>query len=284
VSVTGVALITAAVVVLTNHPVVHDTFAQVPYFGQPAPEVLSTRELRFAVVTTLAVTLASAWPLFKPRPRRILDTILHTQKQVLLAMTGLAALGYFNYTYRLPRTTLMLTTLTLLFVLPSFMITVRRPERSTQRAIVVGDDREAVRSLVAAAPVPVVGYVAPSTALDERTARVSADGGATKFVGVEYLGGLGRLEEVLVAEDVDTALLGFTRADREEFFGTLERCHDHGVTALVNEDHVSQVLSRGHAGERLREVDLEPLDWQDRLVKRLFDIGFAGTALLVLSP
>jgi len=284
VSVFGTALIVTVAVAVTNHPVVHDAFAEVPYFGRPAPEVLPADQLRFVTATTLAVVLASAWPLFKPRPRRILDTILLAQKRVLLAMIGLAALGYFNYTYRLPRTTLMLTTLALLIALPPFMIAVRRPERSSQRAVVVGDDREAMGPLVAAAPVPVVGYVAPPAAVGESPARVSADGGATEFAGLEHLGGLARLEEVLVAEDIDTALLGFSHADREEFFGALERCHDHGVTALVHEDHASQVLGGAPAGPELREVDLEPLDWQDRLVKRLFDIAFSGAALLVLSP
>jgi len=284
VSATGAALITALAVVVTNHPVVHNSFAQVPYFGQPAPEVLSTDELRFVTATTLVVMLASAWPLFKPRPRRVLDTLLFTQKRVLLAMVGLAALGYFNYTYRLPRTTLMLTTLTLLLALPAFMTLVRRPKRSSQRAVVVGDNRETMRSLLAAAPVPVAGYVAPPAATESHTARVSADGGTAEVTGLDHLGGLARLEEVLVAEDIDTALLGFSRADREEFFGALERCHDHGVTAFVHENHASQVLRGECTDEHLCEVNLEPLDWQDRLIKRLFDIAFAGTALLVLSP
>jgi lipopolysaccharide/colanic/teichoic acid biosynthesis glycosyltransferase len=284
VSATGAALITALAVVVTNHPVVHNSFAQVPYFGQPAPEVLSTDELRFVTATTLVVVLASAWPLFKPRPRRVLDTLLFTQKRVLLAMVGLAALGYFNYTYRLPRTTLMLTTLTLLLALPAFMTLVRRPERSSQRAVVVGDNRETMRSLLAAAPVPVAGYVAPPAATESRTARVSADGGTAEVTGLDHLGGLARLEEVLVAEDIDTALLGFSRADREEFFGALERCHDYGVTAFVHENHASQVLRGECTDEHLREVNLEPLDWQDRLIKRRCDIAFAGTALLVLSP
>jgi lipopolysaccharide/colanic/teichoic acid biosynthesis glycosyltransferase len=178
----------------------------------------------------------------------------------------------------------MLTTLTLLLALPAFMTLVRRPKRSSQRAVVVGDNRETMRSLLAAAPVPVAGYVAPPAATESHTARVSADGGTAEVTGLDHLGGLARLEEVLVAEDIDTALLGFSRADREEFFGALERCHDHGVTAFVHENHASQVLRGECTDEHLCEVNLEPLDWQDRLIKRLFDIAFAGTALLVLSP
>jgi len=32
------------------------------------------------------------------------------------------------------------------------------------------------------------------------------------------------------------------------------------------------------------EVDLEPWDWQDHIIKRTFDVAFAGVTLLVLSP
>ena len=283
-SVTGTAGIVTATVAATNHPVVHDTFAEVPYFGRPAPEVLPAGELWFAIATTLVVVLASAWPLFKPQPRRILDTILLTQKRVLLAMVGLATLGYFNYTYRLPRTTLMLTTLVLVVALPAFTTAIRRPRGDRTRAVIVGDDLDAMRALVDAAEIPVVGYVAPPAVVGERPPRISADGGVAELDGLEHLGGLARLEDILVAEDIDTALLGFGQTDREEFFGALERCHDHGVTALVHRTHADRILTGEYATERLREVELEPLDWQDRLIKRLFDVAFAGTALLILSP
>jgi hypothetical protein len=36
---------------------------------------------------------------------------LLTQKRVLLSMVALAVLGYYNYSYRLPQPTLMVTTL-----------------------------------------------------------------------------------------------------------------------------------------------------------------------------
>ena len=148
VSVGGTVVLTLVAIFLTNLRLVHETFAQVPYFGRPAPEVLTNGDVTLAAGTALVVVLASMWPLFKPRPRRILDTLLVTQKRVLLAMVGLAALGYFNYTYRLPRTTLMLTTAVLFVWLPLYMVMIRRPEQSTSRAIIVGDDPDAMESLL----------------------------------------------------------------------------------------------------------------------------------------
>jgi hypothetical protein len=40
-SVLGTALLAALAVVAANHPPVQETFALVPYFGRPAPVVLS---------------------------------------------------------------------------------------------------------------------------------------------------------------------------------------------------------------------------------------------------
>jgi lipopolysaccharide/colanic/teichoic acid biosynthesis glycosyltransferase len=44
------------------------------------------------------------------------------------------------------------------------------------------------------------------------------------------------------------------------------------------------VLTSGTAEGELVDIDLEPWDWQDHLVKRVFDVAFSGTALVVLSP
>ena len=98
------------------------------------------------------------------------------------------------------------------------------------------------------------------------------------------LGGLSRFDEVLVEHDVDTALLAFIATDRGEFFGALDACAEHGVTAMVHRDHADDVLTAEQAGGDLLEVDLEPWDWQDYVVKRVFDVAFAGLGLLVLSP
>lgn len=290
VSFVGAAVVTVVSVAVTNLEWVHNTFDRVPYFGRPAPEVLPTSELPFIIGTTLLILLASMWPLFKPRPRRILDTILLTQKRVFLAMIGLAALGYYNYTYRMPRTTLMLTTGTLLLALPVFMVMIRRRPRKTSRSIIVGDDPEAMRSLLAAAELPVLGYVSPPSAyapqgIEPDSVSVT-DGGntTTKLDNLPCLSGLARLDEVLVEQDVDTVLLGFSTTDREEFFGTLETCYEHGVNAYVHQNHADHVLTNDFTGDELLTVDLEPWDWQDHVLKRIFDVCFASAALLLLLP
>ncbi|MXR50417.1 DUF1970 domain-containing protein [Halovenus sp. WSH3] len=290
VSVVGTVALTVFAVVVTNLPVVHDLFKRVPYLGRPAPAVLSSGDLVPAIVTTAVVVVAIMWPLFKPRPRRILDTILLTQKRVVFAMIGLAALGYFDYSYRLPRPTLLLTTAALLAVLPVFMVTIRRRPTDSSRAIIVGDDPEAMESILSATDLPVLGYVSPPSVYAPEgiePERVSiADGGqsADRLDELPCLGGLARLDEVIVGEDVDTALLAFAATDREEFFGAIETCHDHGVNALAHEDHTDHILTDDFSGGSLLTVDLEPWDWQDHVLKRGFDVAFAASALVLASP
>ncbi|MFB6179897.1 MAG: sugar transferase [Halorientalis sp.] len=290
-SVAGTAILTAFAVWFVNLRVIQHAFSLVPYFGRPAPAILATGTLLFTISTTLVVTLGAMWPLFKPRPRRVLDTILLTQKRVVLAMVALAALGYFNYDYRLPRATLMLGTGFLLLWLPAWTVAIRRRPSKQSRAIIVGDDPVAMEAIVAATDLPILGYVSPPSSY-ETTDRVAAgspelpDGGTvgTRLDELSNLGGLSRLNEVLVKYDVDTALLAFADADRAEFFGTLDACYDHGVTAMVHRDHADDVLTATVAGGELIEVDLDPWDWQDYVIKRLFDIGFAVCGLLALSP
>ena len=282
VSVLGTAVFVAAAVVFANIARVQELFARVPYFGRPAPELLATGDLLFALATTLVVVLASMWPLFKPRSRRILDAILLTQKRVLLGMVALAALGYFNYTYRLPRTTLMLTTGALFVALPVFIVTIRRRPRSRAGAVLVGDDPEALAASLDACDRPVLGHVTPPSTIE--TGGVAPGEATERLAALESLGGFARLDDVFLENDADTALLAFRETDREEFFGTLEACYEYGVAARVHRDHADHVLTAEAAGDELLAVDLEPWDWQEYALKRAFDIAFAAAALVALAP
>jgi lipopolysaccharide/colanic/teichoic acid biosynthesis glycosyltransferase len=274
-SIAGTAVLAACALVAANTRAVQELFAQVPYFGRPAPAVLSGDELMLAVLTGIVVVLASAWPLFKPEPRRILDAILETQRRVVVATVGLAALGYFNYTYRLPRSTLMLATAGLLVALPVFTVSIRRRPQTGGRALLVGDDAEAMQTVVETTAQPVEGYVGPSG--------LRGTVFATETGNVERVGGFARIRDAIVDTGVDTVLMAFDSPDRAEFFGTLETCHQHGIATKVHREHADHVLTASVADE-LVDVDLEPWDWQDRAVKRLFDIAFAGAALAVLAP
>jgi len=290
-SVGATVALTLVTLVIANHPFVQNLFALVPYFGRPAPAVLEGGQFTIAVLTTLAVVAAAMWPLFKPRPRRILDTILLTQKRILLAMVGLAALGYYNYTYRLPRPTLMIGTGLLFVALPVAMVAIRRRPRRSERAVVVGDDPDAMADVLATTDLDVVGYVSPLAGREEPAIpdRVGyTDGGVVvgqePLDDLECLGGLARLEEILVAYDIDTAVLAFGDADRMEFFGTLDSCYEHGVVAKAHRDHADSVLTASVPDDTLVDIDLEPWDTQDYIVKRVFDVAFAATGLLALSP
>lgn len=289
-SITGTAALTVVALLVANLPVLQALVTALPVLARLSAVTMAPQVLSIAVGTVLIVHLLALAPLFKPQPRRILDTIALTQKRVVLAAFALATIGYFDYTYRLPRTTLVVLAGLLLVVLPAWFVTIRRrrADNGDRSVIIAGDDPGRIAS-IAWVTDAVEGYVSPNRVqTSEPTRTITADGGRRVNEdgggAVDRLGGLCRLDEVIVDRDVDVAILAFARSDRGEFFGALETCYEHGVTAKVHGDHAESVLTTGHEGHSLARVRLHPLDWQDHLIKRGFDIAFAAVGLLVFLP
>ncbi|MUV59460.1 sugar transferase [Halobacterium sp. CBA1126] len=284
----GVAALTALAVTFANTAAVQAVIGALPVVGNLSPDPPGGAEGILETMTTLLVVTAAFVPLYKPRPRRILDVVVFAQKRVLVAMLALAAIGYFDYSYRLPRTTLLVVTPALLVALPAWFVWIRRrPTTEPERAIIVGDDPDEIERLAADVSVPLLGYLCPTSAFD-RVPNASppnaavADGGAIR--GLDRLGGLSRIEDVLVEYEIDTVVLAFEHTDRAEFFGALDACYEHGVDAKVHRDHADQVLTSESDVGTLVDVDIEPWDVQDYVLKRGFDFVFAAGGLLTLSP
>lgn len=291
VSIGGVILTTVGALLVANHRVMQALVTTyLPLVSRLDPMMLADTRLVSAIALSVAVVLCCLIPLYKPRPRRVLDTIFLAQKRIFVAMFALATVGYFNYTYRIPRTTLAMTTAALLVTLPAWFVAIRnRPSGDEALAIVIGDNMILIERAAQAVDIPVLGYLSPpiiaETEPRARETTTVADGGVfrTPSQNLTSFGGISRLKQVLVDYDVDTVILAFDNADRGEFFGVLEACHTHGVEAKVMPDHADSVLL-SKQGDNLVTVNLEPWDWQDRLFKRIFDIVFAGFGLLVLAP
>ncbi|WP_137289477.1 sugar transferase [Natronorubrum halophilum] len=316
----GAVVLTVCAVLAANHPVAQSVFTtHVPLFNRLEVTVLTGRSLQWAVVLSVVAVAGSLLPLYKPRPRRILQTVFLTQQRVLAGGLALATLGYFKWSHRLPRATLAMTIGILVVVVPVWFVWIRRrPAGGSERALLVGDDLEQLEQVAPAIEGPVVGYLCPTSALSDSAARNNdpeaaiTDGGVAIENGdpkpdraagsrdlervleaietrgrlgvLDRLGGLSRLEDVLLEYDVDTAVLAFGRADRAEFFGALDACHRHGVNVQVHREYADSVLiSKGDVGE-LVDVDIEPWDPLDHLFKRLFDVAFALAGLLVFAP
>lgn len=289
VSTGGTVLATALAVLVANHPLIQWLItARLPVFNHLPAIVLTGSDLLGAVALTVTAVFLGLIPLYKPRPRRILDTILLAQKHVAIAMFALATLGYFNWSSRLPRATLFATGVLLVSALPGWFLVIRnRPVDDTGRAIVVGDVIDRISQAISTVDMRVVGCLSSPPAAERETERgLRVDGGTLRppIEGARYLGGISRLEAILVEYDVDTVVLAFDDTDRGEFFGVLETCHKYGVEAKVLHEHTDSVLlAEGAAGDLLT-VDLKPWDWQERLFKRGFDIAFAAAGLLALAP
>ena len=300
----GAAGITLLAVLVANHTLAQTVFTTyVPLFWQLDPRVLSGGGLQLAALVSVAAVLASFIPLFKPRPRRILDTVALAQQRVVVAGLVLAGIGYFNWTYRLPRATLVMLVGLLGVALPAWFVAIRRPSgQDERRALIVGDDAEQMAAIRTELSVPVIGYVCPSTtdqqlAVRRRSAAVASsstadDGeqptlatdGGDALIGLDRLGGLSQLETVLTDHDVDTVVMAFETADRGEFFGTLDLCHEYGIRAKVHRAYADDVLTATKQVGPIVDVDVEPWDPKDYVFKRVFDMAFASVGLLCAAP
>jgi lipopolysaccharide/colanic/teichoic acid biosynthesis glycosyltransferase len=287
VTVGGVVALTVLVVLSANSALLHGLVRGTPYVGA-IPDSPRTAAAPIQVGTAVLVFLAAFVPLYKPRPRRILDVLEIAVRRTVTAAVWLAAISYMTEAFGLDRLTIVVAGALAIVALPAWFVAVRRrPAPGSSRAIVVGNDVEQIRTVLASTDRPFVGYVASTTVADasERTAAPIPDGGpAPEPVGIPCLGGLTRLDEVLVEHDIDATVLAFDRPDREEFFGALDVCYAHGVTATVHRSQADWVLTTGVGSGELAEVDLEPWDWQDHLLKRVFDVGFATVGMVLLAP
>jgi len=288
-SATGVAVLAALAVLIANHRLPQWLFTTyVPLFNRLPVTVWSGEKLLRAVGVTVVVTVVVLAPLYRPRPRRTADTVALAQRRVIVAALALATVGYFDWTFRLPRATLVLLTGIMLVGAPAWFVAFRhRPAGAPERALIVGDDVEQIERICEESSLPYVGYLCPANVVADRGGRRRnvpiADGG-DRIGDLEQLGGLSRLETTLVDHDVDTLVLAFERADRGDFFGALDACHEHGVAAKVHRDYAADVLVSEASTGTLVDVEVEPLDLQDHVLKRGFDVAFSLVGLLACAP
>lgn len=285
VAIIGTVVLTAISVALVNNGEAQTAVTKVPVISRLPTDPPHGRELVFEILTATVAFVIAMVPLYKPRPRRILDTVSLAQKRTLLAVIALAAVGYFDYTYRLPRLTVLMVTPVLLIALPTWFVYIRRrPSGDSRRAIVIGDDPEQMVRSCREVDIPLFGYLSPTQvpAIESgEPSRITETNGG-RIIG--RLGGLSRIEDVLVDYDIDTAILAFKSADRAEFFGALDACYKHGVAAKVHRKHANSVLCSGEMVGTFVDVEIEPWDFQDYVVKRVFDVAFSAVGLLVLTP
>lgn len=269
-----------------------------------------------ALATALVVTVALG-PLYGLEPKRTIDVLRTTVKRVTVACLALVAIGVIGPAYVPSPGMVAVLGVILVPMVPLWRWTLSR-RSDTSRVLVVGDDPSLILETIRALPTRPVGFLSPrlpmrshdadeptrmraivNDAADGRgvaeaveamegTEATVTDGGdetrsVTSLDGVERLSGLSRLEHVIGERAIDTVSLAFAGADRGECFGTLRVCRDNGVSALVRPELEESVLVRGRVGD-LMAVDLDPWPWYSRVVKRSFDVAFAATALIALTP
>lgn len=245
---------------------------------------------------TAGVATLAMLPLCKPRPRRILDTVAATLRSIAIATAVIATLSYFTYTYRLPRATLLCFVGLLAVSVPPWFVALQQWQlKRNEGTLIVGNNPQRIEAAVQAAAKPVVGYAfSPTEVQMEGEERVGTDGGRPpvpdKLAQYECLGGLSRLDDILQHSSVGTVVPALPQTDRAEFFGVLETCHRHDVNVEILNEHNQSVLVEEEGAiptERTKQligINMEPLDFQNRVTKRIFDVAFAGVALLLTLP
>jgi lipopolysaccharide/colanic/teichoic acid biosynthesis glycosyltransferase len=290
VSAAGAGFITLAILALANARPIQAVLAEyTPVRGT----VLGGEPFLLAALTTVLVVGLAVAPLYKPRSRRILNIVFRSQRRIGVAGLALAAMGYFGFPYRLPQGVLAASVGTLMVVLPVWFVAIRRRPGDGERTIIVGDDTAEIRAVHRALENEPLGYVGPPSARADGgvvlkrtpTPEQDSDEAEPGPIGEhDRIAGLSRFAEVIESREVDVAAFAFAETDREKFFGALATCHDQGVDAVILRDRADGVLVSGHPGRDLLEIDVEPWDWQERVVKRAFDVAFASVGLLFLSP
>ncbi|WP_245549659.1 sugar transferase [Natronococcus occultus] len=262
-------------------------------------------EQLLAAVLIAGVVSVALTPLYVSRPRSVPTLLAATWQQLCLAALVLIGLAVVGLATAPAIPTTLLTGLLLSIALPAWYGLCRR-QRDPKRVLVVGDDPTLIASSILSLPATPLGFLSP--VLTERSIEmsypgdstthdgervVSTDGGtATEgrvtrldmIAGAERLGGLSRLERTLQERDVDTVVVAFAHGDREECFGVLRTCREHGVDALAHDSLSDRVLASEDVGDSLLRVELQPWPWYGRLAKRAFDLVFATVGLVVLSP
>ncbi|QLH76970.1 sugar transferase [Halosimplex rubrum] len=251
-------------------------------------------DLATMLALTGVVTVLATLSLCKPQPRRILDTVTETVRSLLVVTAALATAGYFDYTLRLPRAALLATVAILSVALPLWFAALQHWQlKRSGGTLVVGNNPKRIEAAVQAAAEPVVGYAFSPTDTRDRAAEdgVGTDGGHAgipeKLTQYECLGGLSRLDDILQRSNVETVIPALPQTDRAEFFGVLETCHEHDVNVEILTEHNESVLVKEEGAisaertKRLIGINMEPLDLQNRITKRLFDLAFASVGLAV---
>lgn len=291
-SAVGISILTVIVVAVANHHLLQEfVTTHVPLFNRLSPVVLDGSDLYVAMLITVTAVVVALFPVFKPKPRRILDVVFLTQERIIVAGLTLATLGYFNWSHRMPRVTLVVTMGILVIIGPIWFVWLRQqPTNDPEKTLLIGDDIDQLKQITHDTSQDFVGYLAPSSIYGGKTPSpnttaegIVADGGLSNG-NIRRLGGLSRLEETIIDYEIDTVVLAFKQPDRAEFFGALDTCDKYGVRAKVHRDYTDSVLTSPETVGPLVDVELEPWDIQDYALKRLFDIAFASVGLIVLTP
>lgn len=106
--------------------------------------------------------------------------------------------------------------------------------------------------------------------------------------GLQSLGRLDQLSEVLAAQDIDEVIIADPDFPQEQALDLVDRCHERGVSVHVAPSTMEILLDRAEfvPGESVPLFTLRPpvLQGIDYAVKRVFDLIVATVGMILISP
>jgi lipopolysaccharide/colanic/teichoic acid biosynthesis glycosyltransferase len=288
----GVSGITMFAMLVATSQLLLDLAAGIPIVGRLAgASVVDTRMFLQVGVATTTLLLMSA-PLIQYQTRRLLDTIVLSQRRVVISGFLIATIGYFDRTLALPRLTLLLLIAQLLIFMPVFFVVLSSWAKASDDAVLlVGQKESLLRQATQSAQLNIVGYVAPSEykslqagGSPQKESGLADGGKIIRPESLEYLGGVSSLAELIINTGATKVIFAYDESNLSEFFGGLRICLSLGVEAMTLQSSSESVLKSEDVSSKLVDVNLKPWGLTTVISKRMFDILFSSVGLLLLSP
>lgn len=198
----------------------------------------------------------------------LMDTIINTGKVCFIASILIAAVAYFDWTFRIPRTVIGILFCFSFPILSMTHITLLQKARKRVNTIIIGEDIKLIK-----AKYNIIGFLS-----DKRKNPIG---------NLPCLGRIEELRRIIKKYRIRNILLALPKKETDKILNIILLCHDLPVKVKAPQglyDFLPVNPNGTIIGENLVDVTISPQSLFERIAKRLFDIGFAVFGIIITSP
>ncbi|RMF55445.1 exopolysaccharide biosynthesis polyprenyl glycosylphosphotransferase [Candidatus Woesearchaeota archaeon] len=217
-------------------------------FNQPVPRT-SLGVLLFLFITLIVVSLLILFDVYSFF-KRLSDIITYYVFTSVITLFLLSFIGFFDWTFRLPRTITFMIPAALFFTLSFTSILVFKFFKPKYRVLLLGEKVQ----------------------LGEN------------YEIIKKISSLSNLKKEIIKEKADVVVIAKKDVSYDELIRNLFECHDLSVQFKVIKELRPYVFSRDADFEHnLINVYLEPLKVYEKAIKRFIDVVFSVIAIVVFA-